>query len=81
MENSLKKVFIENALNLISQVDYPGVQKAYQGLTQVRLDAGLAEEFLSNGYIKTALAILKTFVGNYKIKQALKLLQEAAEEG
>ena len=97
MGNNLKKIYINNALNLISQVaeTNPQVAEAHDLLIQASMthkiscvykagkgwtmlldrvnlvQAGLATEFLSNGYIRTALAILKTFVGNYKIKQAL----------
>ncbi len=83
MDKELKQVFFSNALNLIKQERRKArrIYEVYARLHQLQVRGGITENILSNPFIKTALSILKTFVGNYKIKQAIKLLQEAAEEG
>jgi len=88
MQNTLATVYIRNALELIRQEQRTSreIHQVYSGLQKrlVKADksvsGGFAENFLSNPFISTALGILEKFSGNYKIKQALKLLKEAGAE-
>ncbi len=72
---------MNNALTLLksSQRAHKDVHLTYKRLNTIYVRGGLAD-FLSNPFISTAMSILKTFSTNYKIQQAIKLLQEAGEE-
>jgi len=46
---------------------------------ETRIQAGV-EDFLANPFVQTALSILKNLSKNYKIGQAIKLLEEAGKD-
>lgn len=79
--NIRAQAYVSNALTLLKQSQrvHKDVHLAYKRLNALHVKAGL-EDFLTNPFISTAMSILKTFSTNYKIKQAIKLLQEAGEE-
>jgi hypothetical protein len=93
--SDLVQVYYSNALNLLnsSVPAQPGVKgekaprrldrqidRAYRMLARYQLKAGL-EDFLANPFVRTALSILRKFSSsNYRIEQAIKLLEEAGEE-
>jgi hypothetical protein len=80
MEN-LSQILYTNALNILAMERRTArrVDEAYRILARRNLNAGL-EDWLYNPFVKTALSILQKFSGNYRIKEALKLLQAAGEE-
>lgn len=93
--SDLVQVYFTNALNLLNTPTpvAPGVKaqkcprrldrqidRAYRMLARHQLKAGL-EDFLANPFVRTAMSILRKFsAGNYRIQQALNLLEEAGEE-
>jgi hypothetical protein len=42
--------------------------------------AGVVEDLLDSPFIQTALSLLAPYVQNYRIRQAIKLIQEGIEE-
>ena len=78
-------VFYLNARNLIkSELEaQPGLAPALAALESAQAQPGIAagvEDFLANPFIQTALSILRSFSKNYKIGQAIKLLEEAGKD-
>lgn len=55
------------------------VDEAYRILAKRNVSASM-EDWLVNPFVKTAISILEKFASNYRIKEALKLLQAAGEE-
>lgn len=78
---TLPQILYSNALNILAMERRTArrVDEAYRILARRNLNAGL-EDWLYNPFVKTALSILQKFSGNYRIKEALKLLQAAGEE-
>ena len=78
---SLSQIFYSNALKILATERRTArrVDEAYRILARRNLNAGI-EDWLYNPFVKTALSILEKFSGNYKIKEALKLLQAAGDE-
>jgi len=93
--SDLAQVYVTNALNLLCAATpaAPGVKgqkcprrlhrdidRAYRMLARHHLQGSL-EDFLANPFVRTALSILRRFTGgNYKIQQAVALLEEAGKE-
>lgn len=75
------KVFYDNALELLRQERRSSsrVNAAYKTLTRNHIEAG-AETWLANPFVRTALSILQSLSGNYKIREAIRLLKEAGTE-
>ncbi len=78
---SLPQVLYSNALKILATERRTAqrVDKAYRVLARRNLSAGM-EDWLVNPFVKTAISILEKFTSNYKIREALKLLQAAGEE-
>jgi len=82
-------IFYRNAMAFLAQERRSSkrINAAYKTLlehertpaepTEVR--AG-AVEWLANPFVRTALSILQSLSGNYKIREAIKLLKEAGAE-
>jgi hypothetical protein len=81
MSESLAQVLYANAIKILAteRRSHRRVDEVYRILARRNVSAGL-ENWLYNPFIKTALSILEKFSGNYKIKEAIKLLQEAGKE-
>ena len=79
--SALAKTYYDNALTLLKQERRSSrrVNAAYKVLLQNHIQAG-AVEWLANPFVRTALSILQSLSGNYKIKEAIKLLKEAGCE-
>ena len=79
--SALSKVLHNNALELLRQERRSSarVNAAYKTLMQNHIEAG-AVEWLANPFVRTALSILQSLSGNYKVKEAIKLLKEAGSE-
>lgn len=80
MEN-LSYVYYSNAIRLLASERRKSkrVDEAYRMLVRHNMQAGI-EDWLSNPFIKMAMKLLRSFGSNYKIGQAIKLLEEAGEE-
>jgi len=78
---SLQQIFYQNALKLLAQERRKArrIDGAYRTLARRNMRGSL-EDWLYNPFVKTAISILSKFSSNYKIKEALKLLQAAGEE-
>lgn len=81
MSQTLAQVFYDNALKMLASERRKAqrIDKAYRTLARRNVHGGL-EEWLYNPFVKTAMSILEKFTDNYKIREALKLLQAAGEE-
>jgi hypothetical protein len=79
--SELAKVFYDNALGLLRQERRTSsrVNAAYRTLQKNHIEAG-AVEWLANPFVRTALSILQSLSGNYKVREAIKLLKEAGSE-
>lgn len=79
--NELAQVCYANAMELLRQERRSSrrVNAAYKTLQKNHIQAG-AESWLANPFVRTALSILQSLSGNYKIKEAIKLLKEAGTE-
>ncbi len=78
-------VFHLNAIRLLSdEVERtPALRPALDALTHRQLQDGIlagVEDFLANPFVQTALTILKSLSRNYKVGQAVKLLEEAGRD-
>jgi hypothetical protein len=78
---TLPQILYTNAIKILATERRSArrIDEAYRILVRRNLNAGL-EDWLYNPFVKTALSILEKFSGNYKIKEALKLLQAAGDE-
>ena len=74
-------VFLLNAFRVLRPLRGTDVRidEVLALLEREHFSAGL-ETFLANPFIQTALKILKSFNKNYKIEQAVRLLEEAGKE-
>jgi len=81
MSESLAQILYANAIKLLDSERRSArrIDQAYRILARRNVNAGL-EDWLYNPFVKTALTILQKFSSNYKIREALKLLQAAGEE-
>jgi hypothetical protein len=81
--HDLCEILYHNALVLLSSERRRArqIDQAWRILCNhnARIYGGLVE-WLANPFFHTAIKILRKFTNNYKIRQALKLLDEAAEE-
>ena len=75
------RVCYANALELLRQERRSSrrINAAYQTLKQNSIEAGIVD-WLSNPFVRTALSILQSLQGNYKVREAIKLLKEAGSE-
>ena len=75
------RVCYTNALELLRQERRSSrrINAAYQTLKQNSIEAGIVD-WLSNPFVRTALSILQSLQGNYKVREAIKLLKEAGSE-
>jgi hypothetical protein len=75
------KIYYDNAVEFLRQErrSHRRVNAAYTILKKNNIEAG-AVEWLANPFVRTALSILQSLSGNYKIKEAIKLLKEAGSE-
>ncbi len=78
---SLAKVCYDNAMKLLASERRTSrrVNAAYKTLQKNNIEAGTVE-WLANPFVRTALSILQSLSGNYKIREAIKLLKEAGSE-
>ncbi len=81
MSEPLSTIYYRNALTLLKaeRRNYKRVNDVYVRLGRIEVRAGV-EDWLGNPFISTALSILEKLTSNYKIKQAVQLLKEAATE-
>ena len=92
--SDLAQTYYTNAMNLLNsrvpagpgvraegspRRQHRAVDQAYRLLVRARVEASL-EDFLGNPFVRTALGILRRFSSNYRVEQAIKLLEEAGEE-
>jgi len=79
--SDLSYVFYVNALKLIAAERRRSrrIDEVYRMLARHNVQADLVD-WLSNPFIKMAMKLLRNFGSNYKIGQAIKLLEEAGEE-
>lgn len=81
MSETTAQVLYANAVKILALERRTArrVDKAYRVLARHNVNAAV-EDWLVNPFVKTALSILEKFSGNYRIKEALKLLKAAGEE-
>lgn len=79
--SELAHVFYSNALKLLATERRRSrrIDEVYRILARHNVQADMAD-WLSNPFIRTAMKLLRSFSSNYKIQQAMKLLEEAGEE-
>lgn len=78
-------VFHLNALRILHDEAEatPRLRSALVALEHPQLQRGIRaglEDFLANPFVQTAMSILRTFGKNYKVNQAVKLLEEAGKD-
>jgi hypothetical protein len=74
-------IYYRNALNFLKgeRRKAKRIDEAYRKLNRFNLAGGFVD-FLANPFIRSAISILEKFTGNYKVKEALRLLKEAGQE-
>jgi arsenate reductase-like glutaredoxin family protein len=78
---SLAQVCFDNAVKILAteRRSSQRVNAAYRILQKNNIEAGVVD-WLSNPFIRTALSILQSMSGSYKVKEAIRLLKEAGTE-
>lgn len=77
----LSKVYYNNALALLAGERRKSrrINAAYTALKRNDIHAA-GVDWLANPFVRTALSILQSLSGNYKVREAIKLLKEAGAE-
>ena len=78
---SLSQVYFDNALCLLASERRSSrrVNAAYQTLKKNQVTAGI-EDWMTNPFVRTALSILQSLSGSYKVREAIRLLKAAGTE-
>ncbi len=81
MNENISQTLYANAVKILALERRTArrVDEAYRILARRNVAAAI-EDWLVNPFVKTAISILEKFSNNYRIKEALKLLQAAGEE-
>jgi len=81
VSEKLHQVLYSNALKILATERRTAkrIDDVYRTLARHNMRASM-DEWLYNPFVKTALGILERFSSNYKIREALKLLQAAGDE-
>lgn len=79
--SALAEIYYTNALAILrtERRKAARVNAAYKLLTKTPITAGV-EDWLQNPFVKTALTILQALTGNWRVREAIKLLKAAGEE-